>query len=52
VALAPVVLAVVFSWNLALTGQAGGIPEKIQRDLVPSMVNGGRVQPVQRRVEW
>ncbi|KIZ03148.1 hypothetical protein MNEG_4812 [Monoraphidium neglectum] len=40
VALAPVVLAVVFSWNLALTGQAGGIPEKIQRDLVPSMVNG------------
>lgn len=40
VALAPVVLAVVFAWNQALTGQAAGIPDKIKRDLVPSMMNG------------
>jgi hypothetical protein len=39
-ALAPVVLAVVFSWNLALTGEGGAIPTKIRRDLVPSMING------------
>lgn len=39
-ALAPVVLAVVFAWNLALTQQVQGIPAKIQRDLVPSMING------------
>ncbi|KAI8463438.1 MAG: hypothetical protein J3K34DRAFT_444037 [Monoraphidium minutum] len=40
VALAPVVLAVVFGWNLALTGAGGDIPGKIKRDLLPSMVNG------------
>lgn len=39
-ALAPVVLAVVFSWNLALTGAGAEIPGKIRRDLVPAMVNG------------
>lgn len=38
--LAPVVLAVVFSWNLALTGQLEGLGGKLQRDLVPSMMNG------------
>jgi len=40
VALAPVVLAFVFSWNLCWKGEAGGIPSKIRRDLVPSMING------------
>lgn len=40
VALAPVVLAVVFSWNLALCGDAARIPEKLQTDLVPTMING------------
>ncbi|GBF90193.1 hypothetical protein Rsub_03326 [Raphidocelis subcapitata] len=40
VALAPVVLAVVFAWNLSLTGEAQQIPGKIRRDMVPSMVNG------------
>lgn len=39
-ALAPVVLAVVFAWNLAWTGHAAEVPEKIRRDLVPAMVNG------------
>ena len=34
------VLAVVFSWNLALTGQASKITGKIKHDLVPTMVNG------------
>lgn len=38
--LAPVVLGVVFSWNLVLQGQAGDIVPKIKRDLVPSMING------------
>ena len=42
-ALAPVVLAVVFAWNLALTGQADGILAKIRRDFVPSMLDGGLV---------
>ena len=41
VLLAPVVLVVVFSWNLALQGQAGEIPAKIRRDFVPSLMNGG-----------
>jgi hypothetical protein len=40
--LAPVVLAVVFSWNLALTGQLEGLGAKLGRDLVPSMMNGER----------
>jgi len=39
--LAPLVLAVVFSWNLALTGEAPRIPQKLRQDLVPSMINGG-----------
>ncbi|KAK9842253.1 hypothetical protein WJX81_002847 [Elliptochloris bilobata] len=39
-ALAPVVLAVVFSWNLVLTGQASKITGKIRHDLVPTMING------------
>jgi hypothetical protein len=43
VALAPVVLAVVFAWNLSLTGEGQQIPGKIRRDLVPSMVNGGPI---------
>lgn len=39
-ALAPVTLAAVFTWNSVLTGQSEAIPGKIQRDLVPSMLNG------------
>lgn len=39
-ALAPVTLAAVFTWNLGLTGQSDAILGKIQRDLVPSMING------------
>jgi protein Mpv17 len=39
-ALAPVTLAAVFTWNLTLTGQSSAIAGKIQRDLVPSMING------------
>lgn len=39
-ALAPVTLAAVFTWNLTLTGQSDAIAGKIQRDLVPSMING------------
>ncbi|KAF8072452.1 SYM1 [Scenedesmus sp. PABB004] len=38
--LAPVTLAVVFAWNLGLTGQGAAVPAKIQNDLVPAMVNG------------
>ncbi len=41
VALAPVVLAAVFTWNLALTGRsAAAIGDKIKGDLWPTMVNG------------
>eukprot|EP00877_Chromochloris_zofingiensis_P013579 jgi/Chrzof1/8475/Cz03g12020.t1 len=39
-ALAPVTLAAVFTWNLALTNKTNDIPEKLKRDLVPSMING------------
>lgn len=39
-ALAPVTLAAVFTWNSVLTGQSEAIPGKIQKDLVPSMING------------
>lgn len=39
-ALAPVTLAAVFTWNSVLTGQSEAIPGKIQRDLVSSMLNG------------
>ncbi|KAK9830345.1 hypothetical protein WJX72_011161 [[Myrmecia] bisecta] len=39
-ALAPVVLAVVFAWNLGLQRKADQIPSKIKKDLVPTMVNG------------
>lgn len=34
------VLAVVFTWNLALTGQSSKIPDKIRHSLIPTMVNG------------
>lgn len=40
VALSPVVLAVVFAWNLGLTGQSNKIEGKIRNDLVPTMING------------
>ena len=40
--LAPLVLVVVFSWNLGLQGQAGQIRDKIRRDFTPSLMNGGR----------
>ncbi len=38
--LAPVTLGTVFSWNLALTGHADQIAGKLQRDLIPTMMNG------------
>jgi hypothetical protein len=44
--LAPIVLCAVFAWNLGLTGQGGAaIQEKVQRDLVPSMLDGERPPP-------
>lgn len=39
-ALAPVTLVAVFTWNLALTGQTAALQNKIKHDLVPSMING------------
>eukprot|EP00775_Hariotina_reticulata_P011773 gene11773-11918_t len=39
-ALAPVVLAAVFAWNLGLTNQLAALPGKIGNDLLPSMING------------
>lgn len=47
IALAPVVLVVVFAWNLALTGQSHAIPQKIEKDLVPTMINGMLFQAVE-----
>jgi len=38
--LAPCTLTTVFAWNLALSGKADAIPEKIKQDLVPTMING------------
>ena len=40
VALAPVVLAAVFAWNLVPLGRGGEWPGKVKRDLFPTMVNG------------
>ena len=40
VALAPVVLAAVFAWNLVPLGRGGEWAGKVKRDLVPTMVNG------------
>lgn len=39
-ALAPVTLLAVFTWNLGLTGQTAALPDKIKHDLIPSMING------------
>ncbi len=39
-ALAPIVLGAVFAWNLTLTGQSHQLKSKLERDLVPSMING------------
>lgn len=41
-ALAPVTLAAVFTWNLALTGQTAALAGKIRHELVPNMINGER----------
>ncbi len=40
--LAPVTLVAVFAWNMAWMGQVGEgrLTAKVQKDLVPSMVNG------------
>lgn len=38
--LGPVTLTAVFAWNLALTGQASGITQKVRDDLWPTMING------------
>ena len=39
-ALGPLVTSVVFTWNLLLQSKASEIPQKLKRDLVPTMVNG------------
>lgn len=39
-ALAPVVLATSFAWNLVLTGQANKFVGKLRNDGPPSMING------------
>ena len=38
--LAPCTLSAVFAWNLALMDKADQIPDKLQRDLLPTMMNG------------
>lgn len=38
--LGPVTLSTVFAWNLALTGKAEEIGDKIKRDLFPTIQNG------------
>lgn len=40
VALAPVVLAAVFAWNLVPLGRGHEWPSKVKKDLFPTMVNG------------
>jgi protein Mpv17 len=40
VALAPVVLAAVFAWNLVPLGRGREWPAKVKKDLFPTMVNG------------
>lgn len=40
VALAPVVLAAVFAWNLVPLGRGAEWPSKVKRDLLPTMVDG------------
>lgn len=39
-ALAPAVLALVYSWHLALTGQPATITDRIKKDLAPSTIDG------------
>lgn len=39
-ALGPIVTTVVFTWNLLLQQRASEVPDKLKRDLVPTMVNG------------
>ena len=40
VALAPVVLAAVFAWNLVPLDRGSEWPAKVKKDLFPTMVNG------------
>jgi protein Mpv17 len=40
IVLGPLVLASAFSWNLALQQQSDQIRGKIQKDLLPTLVNG------------
>ncbi len=39
-ALGPIVTTVVFTWNLLLQQRASEVPDKLKKDLVPTMVNG------------
>lgn len=39
-ALAPVVLAAVFTWNLVLQRQHRSVPQKLRHDLLPTMTTG------------
>ncbi len=38
--LAPVTVSTVLSWNLAWTGKADHIPDKLRTDMLPTMQNG------------
>lgn len=44
-ALAPVVLSAVFTWNLILQQKSSEVRGKLKRDLLPTMVNGIFVAP-------
>ncbi|CAL5224464.1 g7155 [Coccomyxa viridis] len=63
VALGPVILSSVLLWNFALTRQLEKLPNKMQRDFVPTLINGWKfwvpasvvnfwVVPLQYRVLW
>jgi protein Mpv17 len=40
VLLGPIVLTSAFAWNLCFLGQLSALANKIERDLVPTMING------------
>ena len=61
--LAPIVIAGVFAWNLALQGQLAQWPRKAEADFVPTLLNGWKfwvpaasvnftLVPLQHQVRW
>lgn len=63
ISLGPIVLCTAFSWNLALQQKVNEIPAKIQKDMLPTLVNGWKfwvpaacvnffVVPVAYQVLW